>query len=415
MAQNVFFTNPRWCPSLLQNSCTQHTIVCVMWGASQNQMSNVTQWGTQHHKFWIQTSFNYCTSKLSDVIWLGKPNFKHFGCQNMNFKMSQDQERSPSIRNFGCQKQLPVTPANFQMSYNWRDLKNINCQIIGFCLLEIFSVLMQAQTKRKIPYRFACFWFSESHSPRHHQWICMVCCHSVVLIIVRSPSDICQLGEDVLLCLMSHISHSCSPKRGCWWFMVLPWDNWSTLSANVHKCMVSQERHPTFPRGCWWLMLLPWDNWSILFANEYKCVASQVRCPTLSHIPQSHPLQGILVVMVLPWDNWSTLSANKHKYWHLRQDILLCPILSILPSPISATAQGADLLLGSLERSLIPLYEFWKIKYLWQLSKQPDAKLLSNQSKSQVLLERETWSMVHGRYLKVICCAVLKECPYQLP
>ncbi len=46
-----------------------------------------------------------------------------------------------------------------------------------------------------------------------------------------------QLGEDVLLCPMSHVTPP--PCRGYWWSMVLAWDNWSTLSANVHKYMAS--------------------------------------------------------------------------------------------------------------------------------------------------------------------------------
>ena len=92
--------------------------------------------------------------------------------------------------------------------------------------------------------------------------------------------------------------------------MVLAWDNWSTLSANVHKYIASQARCPTgllvvngaglgqlvhivcqctyvygisgktshfvpcHPpcRGCWWSMVL--DNWSILRPSQDRCLST---------------------------------------------------------------------------------------------------------------------------------------------
>ncbi len=46
--------------------------------------------------------------------------------------------------------------------------------------------------------------------------------------------------------------------------------------------------------GFWWSMVLAWDNWSTLSANIHWYKASQARRPTLSHVMP--PYRGFLVV-----------------------------------------------------------------------------------------------------------------------
>ncbi len=88
---------------------------------------------------------------------------------------------------------------------------------------------------------------------------------------------ICQLGEDVPLSPSCHplstLSCQCTqekwhlwfcvplcsacashpPCRGYWWRIVPAWDNWSTLSTNVHKNIVSQARHHTLSHSIYHL------------------------------------------------------------------------------------------------------------------------------------------------------------------
>ncbi len=113
---------------------------------------------------------------------------------------------------------------------------------------------------------------------------------------------------------------------------------WAKMSCDIMSCHITSPSVGSY--WCWPGMngLLKWST------NVQKYMASGPRCPVTSH--------------------------------------------HIMSPPISATAEGTDLIWSSLERSLNPHFKFWKMESPWLPPWQPDAKLLSNQmwmAKSQVL------------------------------
>ncbi len=133
---------------------------------------------------------------------------------------------------------------------------------------------------------------------------------------------ICHFGEDVPSCHI--ISHP--PMGGYWWLLVLAWDKWP--AQMVHQC--------TKVYGIWAKMS--------------------------HHITSCHvsPWGAIGGYWCWPGTNgllkWST---NVQKYMASGPIyVLSCHVMSHYIPPISATAEGTDLILGSFERSLNPHLKF---------------------------------------------------------
>ncbi len=78
--------------------------------------------------------------------------------------------------------------------------------------------------------------------------------------------------------------------------------------------------------------MLTWDNWSTLSANLHKYMASQARHPTLSHVTPP-PIRVIGGQWCWPGIIGPHCLPMCISIWHLRQDVPLCP-MSHTPPPL---------------------------------------------------------------------------------
>ncbi len=133
-----------------------------------------------------------------------------------------------------------------------------------------------------------------------------------------------------------------------------------------------------FFRKVLFLLLFSWkwlyEDWVVPKKNWYRYQLGEddPLCP-LYH-PSPFPSIGVIGGK---WHCPGTITPHclpmYTSFWHLRQDISLCPILSITSYCISATrsTEGIDLISG--------ITNLKKMEYPWQLPWQPDAKVSSNQ------------------------------------
>ncbi len=117
--------------------------------------------------------------------------------------------------------------------------------------------------------------------------------------------------------------------------VVVPRFFWG-IYANLEKmspfCPMSSHAPPPC-RGYWWPMVLAWDNWSILSAYVHKYMVSEARCPPLSH--HAPPPVGVIggqwcwPKTIGPYclPMYTSIWYLRPSIWHLRQDVPLCPVM----------------------------------------------------------------------------------------